>query len=473
MHNLITFWTQMPGILGFIKRKHRKEVMHMYGNNYPNDFDDNINNTQGIYSSYQNVPPVPPVPEKKKKEHKLLKKLAIAAGVGMCFGVFAGAGFYSVKSTAELLGIGQQEKSAVEAQAPVQQQGDIESSNVVSTNNANAVTTVTTDVTGVVKQAMPSIVAITNMYTEEYNFFGQKMESPNEASGSGIIVGENDTELLVVTNQHVIAGADELSVQFIDGEQVKAKVKGYDSEKDLAVIAVALDEIKSSTREQIVIASLGDSDNLTVGEPAIAIGNALGYGQSVTTGVISALDRELGDSSNKLIQTDAAINPGNSGGALLNVSGEVIGINSNKIGGTVVEGMGYAIPISSAKPIIEDLMSKTTKGEPVAEKDKAYLGISGVNVTEEVSQVYGMPKGVYVGQVYEGTAAERAGLVKGDIITKFDGSSVSSMEELQSMMDYYAAGSEVELTIQQGSPNGYQEKKVTIILGSKAEADMG
>ena len=318
----------MPGILGFIKRKHRKEVMHMYGNNYPNDFDDNINNTQGIYSSYQNVPPVPPVPEKKKKEHKLLKKLAIAAGVGMCFGVFAGAGFYSVKSTAELLGIGQQEKSAVETQAPVQQQGDIESSNVVSTNNANAVTTVTTDVTGVVKQAMPSIVAITNMYTEEYNFFGQKMESPNEASGSGIIVGENDTELLVVTNQHVIAGADELSVQFIDGEQVKAKVKGYDSEKDLAVIAVALDEIKSSTREQIVIASLGDSDNLTVGEPAIAIGNALGYGQSVTTGVISALDRELGDSSNKLIQTDAAINPGNSGGALLNVSGEVIGINS-------------------------------------------------------------------------------------------------------------------------------------------------
>ena len=210
-----------------------------------------------------------------------------------------------------------------------------------------------------------------------------------------------------------------------------------------------------------------------MGEPAVAIGNALGYGPSVTTGVISALDREIegNGSGNKLIQTDASINPGNSGGGLFNMNGEVIGINSNKIGGTFVEGMGYAIPISSAKPIIEDLMSKTTKGEKVAEKEKSYLGISGVNVTEEVSQMYGMPKGVYVGQVYEGTAADNAGLVKGDIITKFDGSSVSSMEELQSMMEYYAAGSEVEITIQQGSPAGYQEKTVTVILGSRAEAD--
>ena len=349
----------------------------------------------------------------------------------------------------------------------------MQSTGVASTDSKNTITAVTTDITGVVEQAMPAVVSITNMFTEQSNFFGQQIESSNEASGSGIIVGENDTELLVVTNQHVIAGADTLSVQFIDGEQTEAQVKGYDSEKDLAVIAVPLDKIESDTRANIAIATLGDSDALTVGEPAVAIGNALGYGPSVTTGVISALDREIegNGKGNKLIQTDASINPGNSGGGLFNMNGEVVGINSNKIGGTFVEGMGYAIPISSARPIIEELMSKTTRGEKVAEGDKSYLGISGVNVTEEVSQMYGLPKGVYVGQVYEGTAAEKAGLIRGDIITKFDGSSISSMEELQAMMEYYAAGTEVELTIQQGSPNGYQEKKVTIVLGSKAEAE--
>ncbi len=337
---------------------------------------------------------------------------------------------------------------------------------VVTTSNS--VTAVTTDVTEVVQNVMPAVVSITNQYTEQSNFFGQTMESQAQASGSGIIVGENDTELLIVTNQHVIADADTLTVQFIDEEQAQAQVKGYDSDKDLAVIAVQLEDISSSTKGSIVVATLGDSDALTVGEPVIAIGNALGYGQSVTTGVVSALNREISGTSNKLIQTDAAINPGNSGGALLNVNGEVIGINSNKIGGTVVEGMGYAIPISSAKPIIEELMSKTTKLK-VADGAKSYLGISGVNVTEEVSQMYGMPKGVYIGQVYEGTAAETAGLVKGDIITKFDGSTVSSMEELQSMMEYYAAGSEVEITIQQGSPDGYQEKKITVVLGARTE----
>ncbi len=442
----------------------------MYGNNYPNDFNGNENNTQGIYSAYESAPSMPEEPAgKKKKKHGLLKKLAVAAGVGLCFGIFAGAGFYAVHSITGLLDGGKKDSVAVQAPAGIP--------NTVASGttegSANLITTVTSDVTGVVEHAMPTIVSITNMFTEQTNFFGQKLESSNEASGSGIIVGENDTELLVVTNQHVIADADALSVQFIDGEQTEAKVKGYDSEKDLAVIAVPLDKIKSATKESIEIARLGDSDALTVGEPAVAIGNALGYGPSVTTGVISALDREIegNGSGNKLIQTDASINPGNSGGGLFNMNGEVIGINSNKIGGTFVEGMGYAIPISSAKPIIEDLMSKTTKGEKVAEKEKSYLGISGVNVTEEVSQMYGMPKGVYVGQVYEGTAADNAGLVKGDIITKFDGSSVSSMEELQSMMEYYAAGSEVEITIQQGSPAGYQEKTVTVILGSRAEAD--
>lgn len=437
----------------------------MYGNNYPNDYGSSVeNNAQGIYSGYQSTSQMPVQPSPKKSGHKLLKKLAVAASVGLCFGVFAGAGFWAVESVTGLAGGMNEttETAAQTAQPAVQAAGS-----VVTTSNS--VTAVTTDVSGVVERVMPAVVSITNVYTETSNFFGQKMESQNQASGSGIVVGENDTELLIVTNQHVIADADTLSVQFIDGEQAEAQVKGYDSEKDLAVIAVPLAEIADSTKDSIVIATLGDSDALTVGEPAIAIGNALGYGQSVTTGVISALDREIEGTSNKLIQTDAAINPGNSGGALLNMNGEVIGINSNKIGGTVVEGMGYAIPISSAKPIIEELMSKTTKTK-VAEGEKAYLGISGVNVTEEVSQMYGMPKGVYVGQVYEGTAAQQAGLVKGDIITKFDGSSVTSMEELQKMMEYYAAGSEVEITIQQGSPSGYQEKKVTVVLGALNES---
>mgnify|MGYP001118812382 CR=1 FL=1 len=440
----------------------------MYGNNYPNDYGSNGDQTQGVYSAYQSTPPTGEPPVKPKKERKILKKLAIAGGVGLCFGIFAGAGFYGVQSVTGLLN-GDKNTGAVSTQAPATTQ----STGIASVGNVNNITAVTTDVTAVVERAMPSLVSITNEFTEEANFFGQKIENSNQASGSGIIVGENDTELLVVTNQHVIANADALLVQFIDGEQAQAQVKGYDSEKDLAVIAVPLEKVESTTKAKISVATLGDSDALTVGEPAVAIGNALGYGPSVTTGVISALNREIegNGKGNKLIQTDASINPGNSGGGLFNMNGEVIGINSNKIGGTFVEGMGYAIPISSARPIIEDLMSKTTKGEKVSDAEKSYLGISGVNVTEEVSQMYGLPKGVYVGQVYEGTAAEKAGLVRGDIITKFDGSSVSSMEELQSMMSYYAAGAEVEITIQQGSPSGYQEKKIKIVLGSRAEAE--
>lgn len=441
----------------------------MYGNNtYPNDFEDRATTgTQGVYSGYQNIPQQAPTqPPKKKGGAGLAKKLAVAGCIGLCFGIFAGTGFYAVSSLTGMLDGKTQQAAESQTQQVLPAAG-------TAITTSNAVTAVTTDVTGVVSKVMPSVVSITNVFTEKSNFFGQTLESQNQASGSGIIVGENDQELLIVTNQHVIADADTLSVQFIDGEQVNAQIKGYDSDKDLAVIAVPLSDIKSSTKDSIAVATMGDSDALTVGEPAIAIGNALGYGQSVTTGVISALDRVVGDTNNgnKLIQTDAAINPGNSGGALLNMNGEVIGINSNKIGGTVVEGMGYAIPISSAKPIIEELMTKTTKVK-VADGEKAYLGISGVNVTEEVSQMYGMPKGVYIGQVYEGTAAQKAGLVKGDIITKFDGSSVSSMEELQSMMEYYPAGSQVDITIQQGSPNGYQEKQITVTLGEKQEENV-
>lgn len=273
--------------------------------------------------------------------------------------------------------------------------------------------------------------------------------------------------------------AEELSVQFMDGTQAQAQIKGSDADKDLAVIAVQLSDIDSSTKEQIAIAKLGDSNELTVGEPVIAIGNALGYGQSVTTGVVSALNRAIavdnsssqkanyqGDSEvNTFIQTDAAINPGNSGGALLNMKGEVIGINSNKIGGSAVEGMGYAIPISDAKPIIEDLMTKQTKLK-VDENSKGYLGITGIDVVAEYSEIYGMPQGVYVSSVSEGTGAAKAGLIKGDIITALNGEEIKSMDDLKNELSYYTAGTTVELTIMQGSPTGYQAKTVEVTLGA-------
>ena len=327
------------------------------------------------------------------------------------------------------------------------------------------------DVSGVVKAVMPSVVSISNTYTETMSYFGQAMTSEAEASGSGIIVGENDSELLIVTNYHVIMDADKLMVQFVEGSEAEASVKGTDAKMDLAIIAVPTENILNSTLNQIAIATLGDSDSLKVGEPAIAIGNSLGYGQSVTTGVISALDRdmELSDgSTGTFIQTDAAINPGNSGGALLNMKGEVIGINSNKIGGSVIEGMGYAIPISAASPIIADLMLRETKNK-VAEEERGFLGISGISVTTEVSSTYGMPEGVYIAQVYENTAAEAAGLTKGDIITEFDGIKISSMDELQRQLEYYAKGDTVEITVMTIDSGGYKSKTVDITLGNKVE----
>ena len=244
---------------------------------------------------------------------------------------------------------------------------------------------------------------------------------------------------------------------------------------DLAVIAVKLENLDAETKDAICLAKLGDSDSLKVGEPAIAIGNALGYGQSVTTGVISALDRQIeisedGSTTGKLIQTDAAINPGNSGGALLNVKGEVIGINSNKIGGSAIEGMGYAIPISSAEPIIENLMLRETK-DKVAEERKGYLGISGINVTSDVANMYGMPQGVYITQVYEGTAADEAGMFNGDIIISFEGSTVGSMEDLQGYLEYYEVGESVEVTVMRASGGNYQEVKLTVVLGEAVKTE--
>lgn len=350
------------------------------------------------------------------------------------------------------------------------QDGGIDATTTADSSLASSDLAVVTDVTKVVDSVMPCVVSIFGTYAVTEHYWGYQFTQNEEGSGSGFIVGENGEELLLVTNNHVVADATSLSVQFIDDTTCEAVVKGTNAQEDLAVIAVRLSSLNAKTKEAIKVATLGDSDKLKVGEPAIAIGNALGYGQSVTTGVISAVNRgntmdENGHAS-MLIQTDAAINPGNSGGALLNVYGEVIGINSSKLAGTTIEGMGYAIPISTAKPIIEELMSKKTR-VPVSENKKGYLGISGINVTEQVHEMYDLPIGVYIAQVMDGTAAQKAGIKKGDVITAIDGDKVETMEELSAMLDCLEAGSSVEIAVMAAEEDGYQQKLVTVILGSR------
>ena len=427
------------------------------------------------------------------------KKVAIATCCGLCFGIFAGLGFQAVDSATDFLKdkVQKTEGSAAGGSTQAAENTDAvqdstellysglseeEVKAIEELINKQTVHTTVTDVTEVVKQVMPSVVSVNNKYIERMTFFGQDFRQEVGGSGSGIIVGKNDTELLLVTNYHVVESAEELTVQFVDGTQSQAQIKGLDADKDLAVIAVQLTDIEGDTMNQIAIAKLGSSEELTVGEPVIAIGNALGYGQSVTTGVISALDRAIQTTAtqsqspvqnedmeiNTFIQTDAAINPGNSGGALLNSKGEVIGINSSKIGGSTIEGMGYAIPISDARPIIEDLMTKQTRLK-VAEEDRGYLGITGVDVTSDSVQLYGLPRGVYVSSVTDGSGAAQAGLVRGDIITAINGEEVSSMVELKEELAYYAAGTTVELTIMQGSPTGYQAKTVSLTLGRSTQ----
>lgn len=328
------------------------------------------------------------------------------------------------------------------------------------------------DVSSIAKNAMPSIVAITNKSVQEvqdyFSMFSRgsgTQEQEVESQGSGIIIGQNDSELLIATNNHVVEDADTLSVCFADDQAYEATVKGTDADNDLAVIAVKLSDISDDTMSQIKIAEIGDSDQLQVGEQVVAIGNALGYGQSVTTGIVSAVNRQLegSDSENGFIQTDAAINPGNSGGALLSANGEVIGINSVKYSDTSVEGIGYAIPINTAAPIINDLITK----EKVDESDSAYLGITGVDVTDDVAKTYNMPSGVYVAQVTGGSAAEQAGIQKGDIITEFDGKQIGSMEELSSTMEYYKAGTTVDVKIERSTNGEYQEQTISVTLGKK------
>ena len=422
-------------------------------NYYRPDSDENrgAGNQQGFGAGPQKDPKT----SKPKKGY--MKKVALVVGAAVLFGAVGGV---TMQGTSYLTGklLGKNTKSTVGTTKTV--------SNAKLTTSTS---TVTSDVSDIVENTLPSIVSITNMSVQEVqNFFGGISQQESESAGSGIIISQNDSELLVVTNNHVVEGSDTLTVTFNDGNSVEAQIKGTDSARDLAVVAVPLDKISDDTMNAIKVATLGDSDSLKVGEPAIAIGNALGYGQSVTTGIVSATGRTIDGFDGEYIQTDAAINPGNSGGALLNANGEVIGINSAKINSSAVEGMGFAIPISDASDVIQNLMNKETRSK-VSDEERGYLGIKGYDVSEEGAQMYNMPTGVYVKEVMSGGGAEKAGLTKGSIITGFEGSSISGMSSLQEQLQYNKAGEEVTLTVQIPDKNGeYTEKDIKVTLGKNS-----
>ena len=328
----------------------------------------------------------------------------------------------------------------------------------------------TSDIATIAKNAMPSIVSITNMSVQEVqSFFGGTQQQESTSVGSGIIIGQTDSELLILTNNHVVEGNEKLTVSFVDNESVEANVKGTDSTKYLAVVAVKISDVKDSTMDEIAVATMGDSSKLQVGEQVVAIGNALGYGQSVTSGIVSATERTLdGYEGGTLIQTDAAINPGNSGGALLNSNGEVIGINTAKVATDSVEGMGYAIPISDASDTIQNLMNQETKTK-VSETEQGYLGIQGVDVSDESAKMYNMPTGVYISDVVKNGGAQQAGLTKGSVITGLEGTTISDMNSLKEQLQYYRVGDKVKVTVQVPGNNGeYTEKTVEVTLGSKS-----
>ena len=407
-------------------------------------------------------------PKNTKKHGGYFRKAMVSVSLGLFFGLFAGIGFYAVQQGTGML----KTDTDTAVVSEVASEAATESSQSTPQLATN-VTYVESDVSDVVEKVMPAMVSIVNNFTETANVFGQQYTQEEAASGSGIIVGKTDDELLIVSNNHVVESADTLTVTFIDGSEAQAQVKGLDSDMDLAVIAVSLNDLSDDTKNAITVATLGSSDDLKLGEPVIAIGNALGYGQSVTNGIVSALNREItleNGSTGTFIQTNAAINPGNSGGALLNMNGEVIGINSNKIAGTtvegMVEGMGYAIPITSASPIIADLMERQTRTK-VAEDEVGYIGISLQEVTSQISQMYNMPEGIYVVSVEEGSAAANAGIMKGDIITKFDGSSISSYSDLQKTLQYYAAGDSATITVQRPQNGEYVSVELNLTLGSR------
>lgn len=422
------------------------------------------NQQQNVYNPYQQ-----PVGGGKRQKKAKTRKNGFGATLGKCaaialvFGLVAGGTFTGVSYAGnKALGISSTESKS----------SSDDSSNTVQQATSTGSAQDLLDVSAIAKEAMPSIVAITNTGTVSYQTFWGTQEQQSQSAGSGIIIKQDKKYLYIATNNHVVADADSLTVQFCDDETVSCEVKGTDEADDLAVVKVALSSIKKDTLNAIKIASVNDSDDLQVGQGVIAIGNALGYGQSVTNGIISALGRSVSVqdettgqtvTNNNMIQTNAAINPGNSGGALLNAQGEVIGINSAKYSDTSVEGFGYAIPMSDAMPIINQLIER----EKVDQSQQAFLGIQGQDISSDVAKAYNMPKGVYVYQVVSGSAADKAGIRQGDIITSFDGQAVSTMQQLKELMTYYKSGQKVKVTFQRLG-NGYEEQTVEVTLLSQS-----
>ena len=457
-------------------------------NNYDFNHTENNNEMENETNTYQPLTPSGSHNNNKKNpknSKKLAKKIGAITLSAVLFGSVAAGSFQAVNYFSPF-------SKTTGSSGSTASNNSSSTSLLKTTAVSGSSNTGSLDVSDITTSAMPSIVAITNKSVQEVQDYfsqfgfrgqGQAQTQETESQGSGIIIGKNDTELLMVTNNHVVEGADTLSVCFIDNKVYEANVKGTDAENDLAVIAVPLDSISDDTMSQIAVASIGDSDSLKVGEQVVAIGNALGYGQSVTTGIVSAVNRALSNNSSDTqdsnsssddsssatyIQTDAAINPGNSGGALLNMNGEVIGINSAKLASTEVEGMGYAIPISRVSDIIDNLMNQTTRTKVDSDK-QGTIGIKGINVTSDVQEKYNLPEGIYVSEVTSGSAAEKAGITSGSVITKFDGKSVTDIESLQDLLQYYKAGETVELTLQVPDSDSYKEKTVSISLGSKSD----
>lgn len=456
---------------------------HYYNNNYqqPNQNAYNYGQNNYYQNGFQNADAEQPKANVKKAKKQRVKKakspktphnkrtfwkkgVAVVASAAV-FGGVAGGAFYGIA--------GNQIKKL---DALTNTTTEVASTTSAATTQSLSLTSTASvgngmDVSTIAENVMPSVVAINiSAIVEQQGMFGYTQQYEAEGSGSGIIIGENDSELLMVTNNHVVSDATTVNVTFADGESYEAQVKSTDSDTDLAIVVVKLSDIKESTMNQIKIATIGDSDSLKVGEQVVAIGNALGYGQSVTTGIVSAKDRTNSTNTTPLIQTDAAINPGNSGGALLNMKGEVIGINSSKYSDTTVEGMGYAIPITAVQDRLDDLMNRQTR-EKVDESEKGYLGISCATVSSDVSEAYGIPEGVLVTDVASKSAAEKAGIKANYVITKIDGQSISSAEELTEKLNYYAVGETVPITYEYLKDDAYVEKTVDVTLMENPNAN--
>lgn len=448
---------------------------HYYNNNYqqPNQNAYNYGQNNYYQNGFQNADAEQPKAKVKKakspktphnKRTFWKKGVAVVASAAV-FGGVAGGAFYGIA--------GNQIKKL---DALTNTTTEVASTTSAATTQSLSLTSTASvgngmDVSTIAENVMPSVVAINiSAIVEQQGMFGYTQQYEAEGSGSGIIIGENDSELLMVTNNHVVSDATTVNVTFADGESYEAQVKSTDSDTDLAIVVVKLSDIKESTMNQIKIATIGDSDSLKVGEQVVAIGNALGYGQSVTTGIVSAKDRTNSTNTTPLIQTDAAINPGNSGGALLNMKGEVIGINSSKYSDTTVEGMGYAIPITAVQDRLDDLMNRQTR-EKVDESEKGYLGISCATVSSDVSEAYGIPEGVLVTDVASKSAAEKAGIKANYVITKIDGQSISSAEELTEKLNYYAVGETVPITYEYLKDDAYVEKTVDVTLMENPNAN--